>query len=271
MGGRRWHPETFVCAFRGHTTPAAAAGFLAEDDSGLGVDLPDGRRLARCLRCDAWLAGDRPGEAEGPGVLAGLESQMLPRRGKALREAIVTRLIAVDRGLHSVLFAAIAIGALALRADLSLARAAATRWLNFLNSLANQTGGDTHPIVARELHRILTLQKGSLLVLGVTSIAYCVVEGTEAIGLWLEKRWAEYLTALATAGFLPFEILELAKSVTVLKLVVLAVNLAILIWLVIKKHLFGVGRHRRGTPEGAADLRVLFGPGTSGSPFLRAQ
>lgn len=269
MGGRRWHPETFVCAFRGHAAPAAAAPFLAEEDSGLGVDLPDGRRLARCLRCDAWVACDRPSQAAAPGVLTALGSRGLPRRGKALREAVVTRLIAVDRGLHSLLFAAIAIGALALRANLAVARAAASRWLSFLNSLANQTGADTHPIVIKELHRLLTLQKGSLLVLAITSIAYCVVEGTEAVGLWLEKRWAEYLTALATAGFLPFEILELMKSVSVLKLVVLVVNLAILIWLVIKKQLFGVGRHRR--IEEAVDVAVLFGPGTSGSPFLRAQ
>ena len=269
MGGRRWHPETFVCAFRGHATPAAAAPFLAEEDSGLGVDLPDGRRLARCLRCDAWLAGDRPAPAEGPGVLGALGSQALPRRGGALREAIVTRLIAVDRGLHSLLFAALAVGALALRANLAVARAAATRWLSLLDSLANQTGAGTHTIAVKELHRLLTVQKGSLLVLAVTSIAYCVVEGTEAVGLWLEKRWAEYLTALATAGFLPFEILELMKSVSVWKLAVLVLNLAILIWLVIKKHLFGVGRHRGG--EEVLDVRSLFGPGTSGSPFLTSQ
>lgn len=268
MGKRRWHPETFVCAFRGHTTPAASA-VLAEEDSGLGIDLPDGRRFARCLRCDAWISVDAPAaDAEGSGVLRGLEGGSLPRRDKALREAIITRLIAVDRGLHSVLFAIIAIGALALRADLSVARHTATNWLKILNSLANQTGGNAHPMIAKELHRILTLQKGGLLVLGLTAIGYCVVEGAEAIGLWREKRWAEYLTALATAGFLPLEINELAKSVTVLKLVVLALNFAILIWLVIKKHLFGVGRHH--IEAESIDVRAVFGPGTAGSPFVKA-
>ncbi|HEU5003188.1 MAG TPA: DUF2127 domain-containing protein [Actinomycetota bacterium] len=258
-----------MCAFRGHAAPAAAAPVLAEEDSGLGIDLPDGRRLARCLRCDAWISVDPPPPGEGgPGVLQSLEGSPMPRRGKQLREAIITRLIAVDRGLHSLLFAIIALGALALRADLSIARASATRWLKTLNSLANQTGGSTHPVISRELHRILTLRRGPLLVLAFTAIGYCIVEGAEAIGLWRERRWAEYLTALATAGFLPFEISELMKSVSVLKLVVLALNGAILIWLVITKHLFGVGR--RHSVAQSMDVREVFGPGTAGSPFVKA-
>ena len=37
-------------------------------------------------------------------------------------------------------------------------------------------------------------------VLAVTAVIYAVVEGVEAVGLWRERRWAEYLTAIATAG-----------------------------------------------------------------------
>jgi len=67
-----------------------------------------------------------------------------------------------------------------------------------------------------------------------------VVEWTEAIGLWRERRWAEYLTVLATAGFLPFEVRELVDRITVLRVGALVVNLALLIWLVYAKRLFGL-------------------------------
>ena len=71
------------------------------------------------------------------------------------------------------------------------------------------------------------------------------LEGVEAVGLWRERRWAEYLTAVATAGFLPFEVHELIKRITVLRVGALVVNVAILAWLVWRKRLFGV----RGGPK----------------------
>ena len=47
------------------------------------------------------------------------------------------------------------------------------------------------------------------------------------VGLWLGRRWAEYLTLVATVGLLIPEILELTKSISVLKLVTLVVNVAV--------------------------------------------
>ncbi len=80
-------------------------------------------------------------------------------------------------------------------------------------------------------------------------MVYAVVESTEAVGLWHEKRWAEYLTVVATAGFLPFEILELLDRVTVLRVGALVVNLAVLVYLVWAKHLFGLrGGHGHAEP-----------------------
>ena len=84
----------------------------------------------------------------------------------------------------------------------------------------------------------------------ITAVAYAVVETTEAVGLWHEKRWAEYLTVVATAGFLPFEILELVDKVTVLRLGALVVNLAVLVYLLWAKHLFGLRGGRRTLERG---------------------
>ena len=70
--------------------------------------------------------------------------------------------------------------------------------------------------------------------------AHAVVEGVEAVFLWKERRWAEYLTVLATLGFVPFEINELLDRVTILRVTALVVNLAIVVYLVYAKRLFGV-------------------------------
>jgi len=62
--------------------------------------------------------------------------------------------------------------------------------------------------------------------------AYATLFLVEGIGLWMEKVWAEYLTIIATASFLPFEIYEAMKRVTALRLTILVLNAAILIYLI---------------------------------------
>ena len=34
---------------------------------------------------------------------------------------------------------------------------------------------------------------------------------TEGIGVWLERRWTEYLTIIATGSLVPFELYELIR------------------------------------------------------------
>ena len=67
-----------------------------------------------------------------------------------------------------------------------------------------------------------------------------MLEGVEAIGLWHGKRWAEYLTFIATVVFLPFEIYELTERVSPLKLIGFIINLAVVVYLIYAKRLFGV-------------------------------
>jgi uncharacterized membrane protein (DUF2068 family) len=48
----------------------------------------------------------------------------------------------------------------------------------------------------------------------------------------LRKTWAEYLTAIMTGSLVPFELYELVRGVTVPKLVVTIVNVAVLAYLI---------------------------------------
>jgi uncharacterized membrane protein (DUF2068 family) len=236
-------------------TPAAHVARLRPEDVELGVDLADGRRLARCLRCDVWIEFEPPEHPERE-TLPPLSELRMPRRGRPLREAIILRLIAIDRGVHSVIFGALAALLFALELNLGSLRGEAQR---IIDEVTSQTGqGASQGFIVRELHRFLHVGKGTVTILAFTALAYCVVEGVEAVGLWRERRWAEYLTAIATAGFLPFEINELMKRVTVLRIGALVVNVAILVWLVWRKRLFGI----RGGPqaEERPDPVELFGP-----------
>jgi uncharacterized membrane protein (DUF2068 family) len=237
----RWHAELLVCSRRGHVLPAADVEMLRPHDAGVGIEVPDGRRFARCLRCDSWIAVARPIEPAAH-TLPPLAEIRLPRRGEELREAIILRLIAIDRLIHVVLFGLVFAVALELRLNIGPLRDIAQRFLDALNqAAANSTQGGSHGFLVRELQRLVDLRTGALDVLIATSLAYAVLELVEAIGLWHERRWAEYLTVIATAGLLPFEVIELTHRVTVVRIGALVVNVLIVVWLVYRKRLFGVG------------------------------
>lgn len=73
-------------------------------------------------------------------------------------------------------------------------------------------------------------------VVAVTS-AYTLLLTTEGVGLWLRKRWAEWLTAIATSALVPFDLWELGHQPPGHKLpvvVVLIVNIAIVIYLIVQ-------------------------------------
>lgn len=69
------------------------------------------------------------------------------------------------------------------------------------------------------------------IVVGSFALAYATLFAIEGFGLWTGKRWAEYLTTIATASLIPFELYELIHHPTVAKAGVLAVNIAIVIYL----------------------------------------
>jgi uncharacterized membrane protein (DUF2068 family) len=55
---------------------------------------------------------------------------------------------------------------------------------------------------------------------------------TEGTGLLLHRRWAEYLTVIATASFIPLEIYEITRHCSLTRLLFFLGNVAILIYLI---------------------------------------
>jgi uncharacterized membrane protein (DUF2068 family) len=85
--------------------------------------------------------------------------------------------------------------------------------------------------------KVDALQPHSVLMAGLVSLGYAALLLAEGIGLWLEFSWAAYLTVVSTSALIPFEIYELIERMTVTKIVLLAVNLVIVLYLVMQlKH-----------------------------------
>jgi uncharacterized membrane protein (DUF2068 family) len=82
------------------------------------------------------------------------------------------------------------------------------------------------------------LSTSKQVLIAVAAALYGALELGEAAGLLLRKRWAEYLVLVATAAFLPLEIDEVFKHVTVFKVGALLLNIAICAYLIWRKRLF---------------------------------
>ena len=54
----------------------------------------------------------------------------------------------------------------------------------------------------------------------------------EGVGLVMRKVWAEYITLILTASFLPWEIIEILRHITWIRVLLLLVNVAVVIFLV---------------------------------------
>lgn len=57
---------------------------------------------------------------------------------------------------------------------------------------------------------------------------------TEGVGLLLRKKWAEYFTVIVTGSFIPLEVYELFHHPSASKVVVILINLAIIVYLVVR-------------------------------------
>ena len=74
--------------------------------------------------------------------------------------------------------------------------------------------------------------------LAIGAIIYALLEGSEGVGLAMRRRWAEYLTVIATGLLIPYEAYEVVHHVTLFKFGALLLNLAVVGYLAYRKRLF---------------------------------
>jgi len=239
---RRYRPklryELIDCGLHGHELLGTDAARLRDEDSVFAREA-GGLRWYRCLRCDSWVALSPPRQP-GAQYPPRREEVMLPLRGRPLRDRYVLRLIALDRVLHFLVLAILAVALFLFAHDKAVLNADFTRIVKDLQGgLGGPVNNSNHGIV-HDLRRLFTFSTTNLYLVAAGVAAYAVLEGTEAVGLWLGRRWAEYLTFVATAVFVPFEIRELIRGVSWLKVLALVINLLIVIYLLLAKRLFGL-------------------------------
>jgi uncharacterized membrane protein (DUF2068 family) len=75
-------------------------------------------------------------------------------------------------------------------------------------------------------------------ILAISGLAYAALEATEGVGLALRRRWAEYLTVIATGILIPYEAYEVVLHATLFKVGALALNIAVVGYLAYRKRLF---------------------------------
>ena len=229
--------ELLTCALRDHELVGTDAAVVTAADAAL-VREHDGARWYRCLRCDTWVPMAPPTHPRHE-HLPTRDEIVVPLRGPLLRDRYILRLIAVDRALHVLLLGTLALVIFFFAGD----HAALQR---DYNEIIEAFGGPTraHTVLGRFRH-YFTITTGHLYAAAAVVTAYAVLEAIEMVGLWLAKRWAEYLTFIATTALIPLEVYEIVDKVSVLKVVTLIVNVAIAAYLLWAKRLFGLhGGHR---------------------------
>ena len=158
-----------------------------------------------------------------------------------LRDRVLMRSLAVERVVRATVLLVVAVGVFRFRLSREQFAAAYDADLPLLRQLADQLGWNIDQSkVIRGIDSALGLSSTSLLWIGVAICGYAGLQIVEAVGLWLVKRWGEYLTVVATSVFLPLEIYELSEKVTALRAVAFLVNIAAVVWLLWSKRLFGL-------------------------------
>jgi uncharacterized membrane protein (DUF2068 family) len=261
--------ELIGCGFHGHELVGTDARQLRDQDA-LFARESGGLRWFRCLRCDSWLPLPPPVHParDHPPARDELE---LPLRGRPLRDRYVLRAIAIDRAIHVLVLVALAVIIFTFARHKAMLRHDYFRILDDLQGGAGGPIGGSNTGALTRLRHFFRITPTHLYEVGAFVIGYAVLEAAEMVGLWFAKRWAEYLTFVATALLIPFEIVELFHSLSVLKIITLVINVAVAVYLLFAKRLFGLrggGKAEEAERERDSGWQALerSSPGTEVTP-----
>jgi uncharacterized membrane protein (DUF2068 family) len=223
-----WNLRT--CARAGHATYAPVEDDLRQR---LVADTAQGRAW-RCLRCGAYVIGDptNTGPADMAPVLL---------RGRALRSAFIMRLLAIERFARGALLVVLGAAVLQFRSNQASVRDVINQDLGAAKPLFDQLGWNASDSgLIHSVESMLNARHSTLTLVALFVLGYGLLQLAEGVGLWTLRRWGEYFAVVATSLFLPLELYELHERVTLLRVFVLIVNVAAVVYLLVAKRLFGL-------------------------------
>jgi uncharacterized membrane protein (DUF2068 family) len=171
-----------------------------------------------------------PTETKRPHYFARLWAELGRMGGE--HDAFI-KVIIVERIVKAAVLIALAIGLLIAGKSGLL-----TTWAEYAEEQLNLNAG--HNLVVQLLFKAILLvgNFNHVTLLAIGAIAYALLEGTEGVGLAMRRRWAEYLTVIATGVLIPYEAYEVFHRVTLFKVGALLLNLAVVGYLAYRKRLF---------------------------------
>ena len=232
-----WDRRT--CARKGHVTyvpdePELRRRLRAETSLG---------ETWRCLRCGDFVLGEPHGT--GPA-----EQAPLVPRGKVLRDLFILRFLAIERAVRGVFVVLVAVAVWKFSNSQDAVRRLFDENLDVFRPVFKHFHYDLdHSPVVGTIQKSFGYKHSTLVLVAALLLAYALIELVEAGGLWYAKRWAEYLTVVATAAFLPLEIYELTEHVSYLKVATLVLNILAVLYIALAKRLFGLRGGRKAFEE----------------------
>lgn len=140
------------------------------------------------------------------------------------------RVIIVWKLVKGALLLAVAITALLLRhSDIHAVGVGLVEWLGL---------DPASPRMTHWLDKLLSLDASSMMKLAAGAFAVGALMFFEAWGLHRRKKWAEWLTIIVTASFIPLEVYHLVHHPSLGKVLTLVANLAIVAYLSRHRWLF---------------------------------
>ena len=146
------------------------------------------------------------------------------------KHSLFLKIIIVEKLLLGVLFAALSFGMLTLlNMDMIV----------FTDQLLVYLNLDIEKDYVQDIVDLLTNIKGGTIV-GISAGMFILssLNLIEAYGLHMRRRWAEWLTVIATSLFIPLELYEVIQQQTMVRIGALVINVAIVYYLAKHKELF---------------------------------
>jgi uncharacterized membrane protein (DUF2068 family) len=132
--------------------------------------------------------------------------------------------IAVFKFLKGAVLLALAFGALTF-----LHKDVASEVENWLDQLRIDSDNQ---FIGGLLSKLQLVHSKELKELSALGAAYAGLFLTEGTGLLFRKRWAEWLTIVATSSLMPIEMYELVEKFTAVRLFALLINAAVVLYLI---------------------------------------